>query len=224
MKLKEEGSDRSKWDIPDGVYVARCYGFVDVGTHQTTYGDDEPKDRHSGFLLWEIPSLRQKGEKDGKSYDYPKTTLLEYTLSLGPKANLRRDLQSWRGKDFTPEELNGFEIKSLIGATCQLQIGRNKNGNHKVNGVMALAGGMTAPDAEKKKVYHSFEDHSDLPENIPQFITDKIKVSGEWLALNGDSADDVKFNGPKRDSAEGLADDFSFPPEEKAEEDDNIEF
>jgi hypothetical protein len=45
-----------------------------------------------------------------------------YTLSLGDKANLRKDLENWRGKAFSAEELDGFDVQALIGANCMLNI------------------------------------------------------------------------------------------------------
>ena len=45
-----------------------------------------------------------------------------YTLSLNEKAALRKDLAAWRGKDFTAEELKGFDIAKLLGAYCMLNV------------------------------------------------------------------------------------------------------
>jgi len=37
-----------------------------------------------------------------------------YTMSLGEQSTLRKDLESWRGKKFTPEELQGFDLNACI--------------------------------------------------------------------------------------------------------------
>lgn len=48
-----------------------------------------------------------------------------YTLSLHEKAGLRKDLESWRGKSFTGDELQGFDLEVLIGICCLLNVPRN---------------------------------------------------------------------------------------------------
>jgi hypothetical protein len=48
-----------------------------------------------------------------------------YTLSLSDKANLRKHLEAWRGRKFTPLELRGFDLENLIGVNCQIQVIHN---------------------------------------------------------------------------------------------------
>ena len=38
------------------------------------------------------------------------------------KATLLKDLQAWRGKEFTPEELDGFSLEVLLGKFCMVNI------------------------------------------------------------------------------------------------------
>jgi hypothetical protein len=52
----------------------------------------------------------------------PFTVSKFYTASLGEKANLRADLKNWRGRDFTDEELAGFEAKNILGKPCMLSV------------------------------------------------------------------------------------------------------
>jgi len=35
---------------------------------------------------------------------------------------LLKDLQAWRGKEFTPEELEGFSLDALLGKFCMVNI------------------------------------------------------------------------------------------------------
>ena len=52
----------------------------------------------------------------------------KYTLSLGEQANLRKDLESWRGKPFSAEELaGGFDLEHLYGINCLLGIQHEQN-------------------------------------------------------------------------------------------------
>ncbi|MHA1379626.1 MAG: hypothetical protein ACTSRG_14730 [Candidatus Helarchaeota archaeon] len=43
-------------------------------------------------------------------------------MSLHAKATMRKFLESWRGKKFTKEELEGFDLQKILGKPCQLQI------------------------------------------------------------------------------------------------------
>jgi hypothetical protein len=54
-----------------------------------------------------------------------------YTLSLGDKASLRKDLESWRGKSFTEDELRGFDLRNLLDKWCMVTVQHRtaNNGN-----------------------------------------------------------------------------------------------
>jgi hypothetical protein len=66
-----------------------------------------------------------------------------YTLSLNEKANLRKDLESWRGKAFSDAEIeNGFDIEKLIGANCYLNIAQNDKGKSVISAINPLPKGM----------------------------------------------------------------------------------
>ena len=67
---------------------------------------------------------------DGKPYMVAK----RYTMSLSKKANLRRDLASWRSRDFTEEELKGFNLSKLVGINCFLSLAETdkKDGGKRV--------------------------------------------------------------------------------------------
>ena len=65
-------------------------------------------------------TLNLQIEIEGK--DLPRAISREYTLSLHKKANLRADLESWRGKGFTDRELEGFDLENILGKNCMLNI------------------------------------------------------------------------------------------------------
>ncbi len=57
--------------------------------------------------------------EDGRPFGVFKT----YTASLFEAAALRKDLESWRGKSFSEQELKGFDITNLIGCTARIEVG-----------------------------------------------------------------------------------------------------
>lgn len=175
--------------IPAGMHVARCTGVIDLGTHENKMFN---KWARQIYIQFEIPGERNIGEKDGESWDKPRFTGNYYTLSLHEKSNLYGHLISWRGRAFTDEELAGFDLSKLIGVPCTLNMihQRKKTGIDifaKIQGISPLMKGTEAPAQESESVYFSFDDAEDvkdivIPENLPQWLIDKILDSEEWKA------------------------------------------
>lgn len=114
---------------PPGLTNAVCCGVEDVGNEWSeVYG----KLSHKIVILWELDERM----KDGRPFMLSSS----YTASLSEKANLRRDLETWRGRKFTPDELVKFNLSKLIGAGCTLNVmvGPNKQGKERasIKGVM----------------------------------------------------------------------------------------
>lgn len=98
---------------PPGLHQAVCVDVVDMGMIKTTY-NGKSKEQHKVRLVWQIDEEMD----DGRPY----TAQRRYTCSLDKKASLRRDLESWRGRPFTGDELNGFDLEVLIGINCQINV------------------------------------------------------------------------------------------------------
>lgn len=183
---KPEGSDLEL--IPEETYQAICYAVVDLGTqHNEMYNVDKPR----VIIAWEIPSLRIEIEKDGKKLDLPRATSKEYTLSLHKKSNMRPMLESWRGKAFTSKEEEGFELKNLLGANCMLQIlhdnsKRTGDPYAYVANVSKLYQGLEKKKPENKFQYFDFDQHTEIPDNVPEWMVKKIQDSYEYRVMVGD--------------------------------------
>ena len=82
-------------EIEAGTYIATCFGIVDLGTR---FDDMYKKNKRQVIIQFEFPTeLISEGEVAGQPFSLSKF----YTLSLGEKANLRADLESWRSRAFT---------------------------------------------------------------------------------------------------------------------------
>lgn len=98
------------------------------------------------MIQWEIhsdgdPELQMS---DGRPFVISK----RYTASLHSKSKLSIDLKSWRGRDFTPEERNAFDLRNILGVACLLSISHEeKNGNTYANiaGISNKMRGYQAP-------------------------------------------------------------------------------
>lgn len=131
---------------PVGTHVARCIRLIDLGTQQGEWMG-KPIFKNQVLVMWELCNEMMEGEE-------PKPFIVSkfYTNSLSEKANLRKDLEQWRGKPFTHEELLRFDLQSILGAPCMLSIVEKGNGKEgvKVSGVMKLPKGQQAPEARNE--------------------------------------------------------------------------
>jgi len=102
---------------PAGNQLAVCVDIVDHGLVKSDfYKNDDGTDKwqHKVSIVWESSELMANGR--------PFLINKKYTLSLGEKATLRHDLESWRGRPFTEDELSGFDVENVIGVSALLNI------------------------------------------------------------------------------------------------------
>ena len=133
------GNSTSFKPAPVGVHQGICVDVVDMGILEVTYAG-QTKKQHKVRLVWQIEETME----DGKPYIVQK----RYTLSLNEKATLRKELESWRGRPFTDDELHngGFDVETVIGANCLLnvmQVQKNGETYANVTAVMPVKKGMS---------------------------------------------------------------------------------
>lgn len=179
--------------VPAGVYVARCYSLIDLGT-QRTEGAYGVKMQHKIRIGWELFGEDDSGAPltvvvDGK--ELPMTISKSYTVSLHEKASLRKDLASWRGKDFTDEEAKAFDVSKLIGAYCMVNATTSETNGKTYTNVAGLTPLPTALKNSKPEPIHEpviFNlDDPDMTvfTSFHEKLQEAIKRSPEWAAKNG---------------------------------------
>ena len=115
MSIIARGSKSEFTPAPEGLWLGVCCDVVYLGVQEYQWKDEEPKLLHKVEIRWQLEEIAGK----------PFIVSRQFTLSLHEKAKLRQVLESWRGKKFSPEELEGFDLEKLIGSTCQIQIVHN---------------------------------------------------------------------------------------------------
>lgn len=127
---------------PEGMFAARCYQVIDLGTHlDERWG----KRKHLVRVVFETSETMGDGR--------PFTIGTRYTLSLHEKAQLRKDLESWFGKGFNAE--GGFNMKDLIGKTCMLNIAHSADGEYaNIRAINPLPKGMQAEPPVNEPLYY----------------------------------------------------------------------
>lgn len=132
MSLTVKASGSGDFEMtPEGTYIGRCIKVIDLGT-QTATGQYGTKQQKKVMVQWEL--LDGAKMQDGK----PFAVAQFYTASLHEKSQLRKDLEAWRGKKFTAEELEGFDLSQVLGAYCMIQVVHSQDGQYaNVNAIMA---------------------------------------------------------------------------------------
>lgn len=119
--------------VPAGLHMARCFRVIDLGTQKSSWQGKEKWSRKV-LIQWELHGEDEEGALLTTDEGKPLSVSKRYTLSLGENAQLRADLASWRGRDFSPEELAGFDISKLLGVWGMVNVTHDKkDGNTYTN-------------------------------------------------------------------------------------------
>lgn len=183
---------------PAGSFAARCYQIIDLG-RQTFEWKGEVKQAPKVRITWELNEMMA----DGRPFSISK----EYTNSIGDKANLRKDLEAWRGRPFTEKEKNGFSLENVLGAPCLLGVVHkpSKDGSKtyaNVGSVMALPKGMEAPPLVNPTVKFDINEFDqDIFNTLSSYVQKKILMSKE-LEENGIPQGRTSETEPEIDSEE----------------------
>lgn len=189
-KAKANGTDFEQ--VPAGTHPAYCYAVIDIG-HQAGEYKGQKNVKPQVILSFEFPTERITIEGEDK----PMIMSSFYTLSLSKKANLKNDLESWRGRPFTPEELEGFDLKNVVGKPCTVAVYHNENGKARVKNVNAAMKGIQIPAMYNKPLWFDIDEHGTnspqyqaVPEWIQEFIKKRVEPGVEMAEAAGADFDD----------------------------------
>lgn len=175
--------------IEAGNHIARCIQIVDLGTQaEKAFESEEIKMNKKVRITWELPNeVKTYTDKEsGEEKTRVELVGQEFKASLHEKAKLRKMLASWRGRDFTDEELKGFSLDKLIGVPCMINLTHTeKDGKKYVNiaAITPLAKGMTCPDQVNESIKFEIENYTlEVFHKLPEFVREKIKKSQEMQA------------------------------------------
>ena len=122
MIIAKQTSSGSDFKLPPaGSFLARLYRIIDIGT-QTTEWMGKRKMQRKIIAMFELHGEDNDGQPLQTAEGKPLIVSKRYTLSLDEKATLRKDLEAWRGKAFTQEELDGINLEVLLGKYCMVSI------------------------------------------------------------------------------------------------------
>ncbi len=189
-------SERKEFVLaPLGTHVARCISFIHIGTNEETF-KGEPKMFNKIRLTFELPNELMEFA-DGKK---PMVHSQEYTLSMAPKANLRRLVEGMLGVALRDDEADAFDTESIVGMPCLMQIihktSAKGNKRAEIASAMPLAKGQIAPSQVNPSKILSYGNwDKELFEAQPNFIKDKIMSSREYQAMIGGTKETLNSDG-----------------------------
>ena len=185
MGLVIKMSDGKERELhPEGDHDALLYQLVELGTQPNNYGPD--KRRLS--IGWELPGLApfetDEGVKKPKCF-WQGYNLPEEGRGLHPKSNLRKMLTKWRSREFSTEEMEGFELKTILGKACIIRIEHEVNDNtgklyQKLMSVRKWPKDKEVPELQNELQFFSFQDDMDVPGNLPEWMRKAIMESYEY--------------------------------------------
>ena len=194
MIITGSNSDRKQFQIaPAGTHLARLYRVIDLGTQMREYEGKVTMSRKAKFFfelhgedVYNKPLLTA----DGK----PLIQSREYTVSLNEKANLRRDLEAWRGKAFTEDELKGFDLKNILGHFCMVNISHRQKGDMTyadlkgVSAVPSIYKKQGLPEGINTKMIFNLDKFDEtMFDSLSENIKETIRKSPEYRSIGEQS-------------------------------------
>ena len=214
MALKVKAKKQSNVPPLDpGVYPAVCAGVVDEGEQWSDYYK-----KHANKLIF-VFEVVDEWVDVGEGELKPRWLSKEYTASVSPKSNIYRDLTAWRGKEFTAEEAEEFDMGSMVGQGCQIQVMKKEKDGKSYNNIQSIIGlpkGMKLdpPISETFAIdlANMTQAEKDL-EKIPEWMRERVRNSTEWKRFHDGSEpvdiDDEPVNEPVKEAKKEL-DDIPF--------------
>jgi hypothetical protein len=199
------------------MHLARCYRVIDLGTQETTYLG-AVKHLPKVMLQFEVHGEDDEGKAIVTAKNEPMSISKNFTLSLAEKATLRKDLQTWRGREFTADELRGFELKNVLGAWAMVSVikAMGNNGKEYTN----IAAIMSVPPAIKKagmpeghnelNIFSIEEPDMTLFESFSNGLREKIEKSPEWKARGNVGYQKEQNASAKSSGFDDMDDDIPF--------------
>lgn len=115
-EVTAKGSDKKFQSHPQGQFAGQCVDVIALGEKVVTYPGTPD------YLASKCAIVFRTGEKNPDTGDLIDIAQ-EFTVSMGDKANLRKFLESWRGKPYTASQLDeGVPLHKLTGQWALLTI------------------------------------------------------------------------------------------------------
>jgi len=180
MKLKDKIKAKLP-PLPGGTYPVICIGVADVGDQ--FYQKYKNTSRKVAFTF-EIPS-----EADGSGQ--PRQLTQYYTFSANKKSKMRPMLNGWTNKNMSEQEMLEFDLFSLIGSSCLINISVSEDGQYNdIETVMSLPKGIPPLQSATPVIKYDMDVdgfEGEVWDNLPNWVKDKVRNSKQYQELAPDT-------------------------------------
>jgi len=190
---------------PEGQYAAICHSIIDLGTQKNEY-KGEVKNLHQIVIAFELHGENILGDGHAEMEDgQPFVISKFFTLSLAEKANLRPFLENWRGKAFSQDELDGFDVSNLLHKPCMVTVQHKTKANGQVKAdittVSRLLKNIEQPAQVNDSVLFSLAAFDIMIfEGLSTWFREKITLSPEYQGLTTKNVQEVEEQDEDEDS------------------------
>lgn len=120
------GADSKFKPHPEGQFIGQCVDTIDLGEKVSDFPGETP------YLMQVCALVFRTGERNEETGDYIDVHR-EFTVSMGERANLRKFLEQWRGRPYTPDQIEaGVPLDKLTGNHGLLTVTHRTSGKGKV--------------------------------------------------------------------------------------------
>jgi hypothetical protein len=131
LKNAKKGLDRQL--APIGNHIARGCQVIDLGTQDSVrYGNASHKIR----ISWEL--CEEKADF-GKGKPEPFMVSMTVNFFFGKNSNFTRLLEGWKGGTFSDADFEKFELKSLVGKPCMINVVHATSGDREYANVASVS-------------------------------------------------------------------------------------
>lgn len=213
---KDSGGGGSFTPVPPGSHLARCYRIIDLGTQTGEYLG-KPKTLPKVMFQFEVHGEDDEGKRLVTAKNEPLSISKNFTVSLAEKATLRKDLQTWRGREFTPEELRGFRLETVLSHWAMISVTKAVGGNGKeytnianINRVPMSIKQMLPEGHNKCQIFSIEKPDMELFETFSDNLRAKIMSAPEWKARKNVSYQKEQNASAKGSGFDDMDDDIPF--------------
>jgi len=177
--------------LKPGTYVARCSGWVELGTVPAFAGMTKPecgmtnvpqKMQKRVLLTWTIRGAA------GETWRVSR----EFALSAGPRAGLRRLLETWRGRAYAGDaeaRRSMARPERMLDQPCIVTVSVQANGWPRIESVVGLPVGLPAPEPLRwpPVLFTWAKPDRGTFLALPAWVQLKVRGSEEWGRSSGNA-------------------------------------
>jgi hypothetical protein len=152
---------------------------VDYGSQEGSYNGKPTKPKRKIAMRFELHGDTQL--PDGRRCPLARPS----PCLPAPRARYEPFMEGWRGKSFTDNEFEAFDLRNMLGKPAIITV--VEDGEYRViNGCSRLLAGMQAPAQVNPSLFFSLDEYDPAVfDKLSDKVKELIQKSPEWKALNG---------------------------------------